>query len=47
MVAGVHTKRPRRRWRESLVTRQISLDEVKDAFEAMERQQSIRTVITS
>jgi S-(hydroxymethyl)glutathione dehydrogenase/alcohol dehydrogenase len=31
---------------ESLVTRRISLDEVNDAFEAMERQEGIRTVIT-
>src|SRR3954454_6084599 len=31
----------------SLVTRRISLDEVNDAFEAMERQEGIRTVITS
>jgi S-(hydroxymethyl)glutathione dehydrogenase/alcohol dehydrogenase len=31
---------------ESLVTRRISLDEVNDAFEAMERQVGIRTVIT-
>jgi S-(hydroxymethyl)glutathione dehydrogenase / alcohol dehydrogenase len=30
----------------SLVTRRISLDEVNDAFEAMERQEGIRTVIT-
>jgi len=32
---------------ESLVSRRISLDEVNDAFEAMERQEGIRTVITS
>src|SRR4051794_2392138 len=32
---------------ESLVTRRIALDEVNDAFEAMERQEGIRTVITS
>jgi S-(hydroxymethyl)glutathione dehydrogenase/alcohol dehydrogenase len=31
---------------ESLVSRRISLDEVNDAFEAMERQEGIRTVIT-
>ncbi|HEY1273933.1 MAG TPA: alcohol dehydrogenase catalytic domain-containing protein [Thermoleophilaceae bacterium] len=31
---------------ESLVTRRISLDEVNDAFAAMERQEGIRTVIT-
>src|SRR5215216_6489740 len=31
---------------ESLVTRRITLDEVNDAFEAMERQEGIRTVIT-
>jgi S-(hydroxymethyl)glutathione dehydrogenase / alcohol dehydrogenase len=31
---------------ESLVTRRISLDQVNDAFEAMERQEGIRTVIT-
>ena len=31
---------------ESLVTRRISLDEVNDAFEAMERKEGIRTVIT-
>ncbi|HEX6652672.1 MAG TPA: alcohol dehydrogenase catalytic domain-containing protein [Thermoleophilaceae bacterium] len=31
---------------DSLVTRRISLDEVNDAFEAMERQDGIRTVIT-
>ena len=31
---------------ESLVTRRVSLDEVNDAFEAMERQEGIRTVIT-
>jgi S-(hydroxymethyl)glutathione dehydrogenase/alcohol dehydrogenase len=31
---------------DSLVTRRISLDEVNDAFEAMERQEGIRTVIT-
>jgi S-(hydroxymethyl)glutathione dehydrogenase / alcohol dehydrogenase len=31
---------------ESLVTRRISLDEVNDAFDAMERQDGIRTVIT-
>jgi S-(hydroxymethyl)glutathione dehydrogenase/alcohol dehydrogenase len=30
---------------ESLVTRRIALDEVNDAFEAMERQEGIRTVI--
>jgi S-(hydroxymethyl)glutathione dehydrogenase/alcohol dehydrogenase len=30
----------------SLVTRRIALDEVNDAFEAMERQEGIRTVIT-
>jgi len=32
---------------DSLVTRRVSLDEVNDAFEAMERQEGIRTVITS
>ena len=31
---------------ESLVTRRVSLDQVNDAFEAMERQEGIRTVIT-
>ena len=31
----------------ALVTRRISLDEVNDAFDAMERQEGIRTVITS
>jgi S-(hydroxymethyl)glutathione dehydrogenase/alcohol dehydrogenase len=31
---------------ESLVTRRVALDEVNDAFEAMERQEGIRTVIT-
>ena len=31
---------------ESLVTRRMPLDEVNDAFEAMERQEGIRTVIT-
>ena len=31
---------------ESLVTRRIALDEVNDAFAAMERQEGIRTVIT-
>jgi S-(hydroxymethyl)glutathione dehydrogenase/alcohol dehydrogenase len=31
---------------ESLVTRRIALDEVNEAFEAMERQEGIRTVIT-
>ena len=31
---------------ESLVTNRVTLDEVNDAFEAMERQQGIRTVIT-
>ncbi|MEA2284059.1 MAG: S-(hydroxymethyl)glutathione dehydrogenase / alcohol dehydrogenase [Solirubrobacteraceae bacterium] len=31
---------------ESLVTRRVGLDEVNDAFEAMERQEGIRTVIT-
>jgi S-(hydroxymethyl)glutathione dehydrogenase / alcohol dehydrogenase len=31
---------------ESLVTRRVTLDEVNDAFEAMERQDGIRTVIT-
>jgi S-(hydroxymethyl)glutathione dehydrogenase/alcohol dehydrogenase len=31
---------------DSLVTRRIGLDEVNDAFEAMERQDGIRTVIT-
>jgi S-(hydroxymethyl)glutathione dehydrogenase / alcohol dehydrogenase len=31
---------------ESLVTRRIVLDEVNDAFEAMERQEGIRTVVT-
>src|SRR5918999_717548 len=31
---------------ESLVTRRVSLDEVNDAFTAMERQEGIRTVIT-
>ena len=31
---------------ESLVSRRISLDEVNDAFDAMERQEGIRTVIT-
>jgi S-(hydroxymethyl)glutathione dehydrogenase/alcohol dehydrogenase len=30
---------------ESLVSRRISLDEVNDAFEAMERQEGVRTVI--
>jgi Zn-dependent alcohol dehydrogenase len=28
------------------VTRRVALDEVNDAFEAMERQEGIRTVIT-
>jgi Zn-dependent alcohol dehydrogenase len=28
------------------VTRRVTLDEVNDAFEAMERQDGIRTVIT-
>jgi S-(hydroxymethyl)glutathione dehydrogenase/alcohol dehydrogenase len=31
---------------ESLVTRRVALDDVNDAFEAMERQDGIRTVIT-
>jgi S-(hydroxymethyl)glutathione dehydrogenase/alcohol dehydrogenase len=31
---------------ESLVTRRVQLDQVNDAFEAMERQDGIRTVIT-
>jgi S-(hydroxymethyl)glutathione dehydrogenase / alcohol dehydrogenase len=31
---------------ESLVTRRAALDEVNDAFEAMERQKGIRIVIT-
>jgi S-(hydroxymethyl)glutathione dehydrogenase/alcohol dehydrogenase len=31
---------------DSLVTRRVSLDEVNDAFDAMERQEGIRTVIT-
>jgi S-(hydroxymethyl)glutathione dehydrogenase / alcohol dehydrogenase len=31
---------------ESLVSRRVTLDEVNDAFEAMERQEGIRTVIT-
>ena len=31
---------------ESLVTNRVTLDEVNDAFEAMERQEGIRTVIT-
>ena len=31
---------------ESLVTRRLKLDEVNDAFEAMERQDGIRSVIT-
>jgi S-(hydroxymethyl)glutathione dehydrogenase/alcohol dehydrogenase len=31
---------------DALVTRRVSLDEVNDAFEAMERQEGIRTVIT-
>jgi Zn-dependent alcohol dehydrogenase len=31
---------------ESLVTRRVALDGVNDAFEAMERQEGIRTVIT-
>ena len=31
---------------ESLVTRRVALDDVNDAFEAMERQEGIRTVIT-
>ena len=31
---------------EALVTRRIALDEVNDAFEAMERKEGIRTVIT-
>ena len=31
---------------DALVTRRIALDEVNDAFEAMERQEGIRTVIT-
>jgi Zn-dependent alcohol dehydrogenase len=30
---------------ESLVTKRVGLDEVNDAFEAMERQDGIRTVI--
>ena len=30
----------------ALVTRRLPLDEVNDAFEAMERQEGIRTVIT-
>jgi S-(hydroxymethyl)glutathione dehydrogenase / alcohol dehydrogenase len=32
---------------DALVTRQIALDEVNEAFDAMERQEGIRTVITS
>jgi S-(hydroxymethyl)glutathione dehydrogenase / alcohol dehydrogenase len=32
---------------DALVTKQIALDEVNDAFEAMERQEGIRTVITT
>jgi S-(hydroxymethyl)glutathione dehydrogenase/alcohol dehydrogenase len=31
---------------ESLVTKRVKLDQVNDAFEAMERQEGIRTVIT-
>jgi S-(hydroxymethyl)glutathione dehydrogenase/alcohol dehydrogenase len=31
---------------ESLVTNRVKLDQVNDAFEAMERQEGIRTVIT-
>ena len=31
---------------DALVTRMIALDEVNDAFAAMERQEGIRTVIT-
>jgi S-(hydroxymethyl)glutathione dehydrogenase/alcohol dehydrogenase len=31
---------------ESLVTNRVQLDQVNDAFEAMERQEGIRTVIT-
>jgi S-(hydroxymethyl)glutathione dehydrogenase/alcohol dehydrogenase len=31
---------------EALVTRRISLDEVNDAFAAMDRHEGIRTVIT-
>ena len=31
---------------ESLVTKRVGLDDVNDAFEAMERQDGIRTVIT-
>jgi S-(hydroxymethyl)glutathione dehydrogenase / alcohol dehydrogenase len=31
---------------ESLVTNRVTLDQVNDAFEAMERQEGIRTVIT-
>ena len=31
---------------ESLVTRRVELDEINDAFAAMERQEGIRTVIT-
>ena len=31
---------------ESLVTNRVRLDQVNDAFEAMERQEGIRTVIT-
>ena len=31
---------------ESLVTRRVELDEVNDAFEAMKRQEGIRSVIT-
>ena len=31
---------------ESLVTRRVALDDVNDAFAAMERQEGIRTVIT-
>jgi S-(hydroxymethyl)glutathione dehydrogenase/alcohol dehydrogenase len=31
---------------DSLVTRRIALDEVNDAFAAMERQEGIRAVIT-
>jgi S-(hydroxymethyl)glutathione dehydrogenase/alcohol dehydrogenase len=31
---------------ESLVTKRVGLDDANDAFEAMERQDGIRTVIT-
>jgi S-(hydroxymethyl)glutathione dehydrogenase/alcohol dehydrogenase len=32
---------------EALVTAQVALEDVNDAFDAMERQEGIRTVITS